>query len=405
MTASQLATRLHVSKGYLSKVERGTARPSEAMVARMARTLRTDPAPIYQLSGYVPPDIGRAICEHPDQVGALLDAAGNEFQFDVAPDEDRAVKDKPRGLYELVHGDCFEWMEQRAPNSIHAIVTDPPYGLREYTEEEKGKLRNGNGGIWRIPPSFDGCERSPLPRFTVLTDSDRSALREFFSVWAVRALRVLVPGAHVFVATNPLVSHIVYVALLEAGFEKRGEIIRLVQTLRGGDRPKNAHREFADVTVMPRSCWEPWGLFRKPCHGRVQDNLRRWKTGGLRRISEEQPFFDVIRSSPTRASEREIAPHPSLKPQALMRQLVRASLPLGEGIVLDPFMGAGSTIAAACALGYDSIGIELDELFYGIAIEAIPRLAALRIYSAAARPPSSETRRRVVESQETLFDK
>jgi hypothetical protein len=39
------------------------------------------------------------------------------------------------------------------------------------------------------------------------------------------------------------------------GFEKRGEVIRLVQTLRGGDRPKNAHREFAEVSVMPRSSW------------------------------------------------------------------------------------------------------------------------------------------------------
>ena len=129
----------------------------------------------------------------------------------------------------------------------------------------------------------------------------------------------------------------VYAALVESGFEKRGEIIRLVQTLRGGDRPKNAHDEFADVTVMPRSGWEPWGLFRKPCEGRVQDNLREWKTGGLRRISVERPFGDVIRSAPTRPVERDIAPHPSLKPQSFMRQIVRAALPLGEGIVLDPF--------------------------------------------------------------------
>ena len=39
-----------------------------------------------------------------------------------------------------------------------------------------------------------------------------------------------------------------------------------------------------------------------------------------------------------------------------MRQIVRASLPLGNGIVLDPFMGGGSTIAAAIAVGYESIG-------------------------------------------------
>jgi DNA modification methylase len=280
--------------------------------------------------------------------------------------------------YSIFLGDCLNWMDERLENSIHAIVTDPPYGLREYTHAEKTKLRNGHGGVWRIPPSFDGCKRSPLPRFTVLTESDRVRLREFFREFARRAVRVLVPGGHLMIATNPLLSHLVYLSLMEAGFEKRGEIIRLVKTLRGGDRPKNAHGEFADVTVMPRSGWEPWGLFRKPCEGRVQDNLRKWKTGGLRRISSSQPFEDVVRSSPTRPEERRIAPHPSLKPQALMRQLVRAALPLGAGIVLDPFMGGGSTVAAALAVGYDSIGIENDAAFFKVAERAIPKLAEFR---------------------------
>ena len=279
--------------------------------------------------------------------------------------------------YSLYLQDCLAWMDEQPAHSVHAIVTDPPYGLKEYTAPEKQKLRRGKGGVWRIPPAFDGCVRSPLPRFTVLTGNELSQLRHFFSDFARRAFRIMVPGSHLFIATNPLLSHLVYVPLMEAGFEKRGEIIRLVQTLRGGDRPKNAHREFAEVTVMPRSSWEPWGLFRKPCEGRVQDNLRKWKTGGLRRVSVEQPFSDVITSAPTRREERAISPHPSLKPQSFMRQLVRASLPMGSGIVLDPFMGGGSTIAAAVSIGYESIGIEIDPQFFGAALEAIPALAAL----------------------------
>lgn len=281
------------------------------------------------------------------------------------------------GKYAVLFADCFEWMNSRKANSIHAIVTDPPYGLKEYTEGEKIKLRSGRGGVWRIPPSFDGCKRSPLPRFTVLREQEMWALRQFFHDFAQRAFQVLVPGAHLFIATNPLLSHLVYMPLMEIGFEKRGEIIRLVQTLRGGDRPKNAHDEFTDISVMPRSAWEPWGLFRKPCEGRVQDNLRKWKTGGLRRISATEPFLDVIRSAPTRPEERALAPHPSLKPQAFMRQIVRASLPLGKGIVLDPFMGAGSTVAAATAVGYESIGIEADREFFKIAMKAVPQLAQM----------------------------
>lgn len=285
--------------------------------------------------------------------------------------------------YAIYLTDAFVWMDSREAQSVEAIVTDPPYGLKEYTDIEKRKLRNGRGGVWRIPPSFDGCKRAPVPRFTVLAESEKSALCSFFGEFARRAMRVLVPGGHVFIATNPLLSHLVYAPLIEAGLEKRGEIIRLVQTLRGGDRPKNAHKEFPEVTVMPRSCWEPWGLFRKPCEGRVQDNLRKWKTGGLRRISGLEPFTDVIRSAPTRAEERAIAPHPSLKPQAFMRQIVRAALPFGLGVVLDPFMGAGSTIAAALAVGYDSVGLESDPDYFRMAGDAVPRLAGLTVVGAS----------------------
>ncbi|HXG13344.1 MAG TPA: DNA methyltransferase [Gemmataceae bacterium] len=282
-----------------------------------------------------------------------------------------------RAPYEIVHADAFEWLAQAKRLSIHAVVTDPPYGLVEYTPRELAKRQNGRGGIWRIPPSFDGCRRSPLPRFTVLTESQRSELRAFFRRLADSLMPVLVPGAHVFIATNPLVSHLVYEPFLAAGFEKRAEIIRVVYTLRGGDRPKNAHDEFPEVTVMPKSCWEPWGLFRKPCEGRVQDNLRKWKTGGLRRISADEPFKDLIYSSPARGYEREVAPHPSLKPQSFLRQLVRAALPLGEGVILDPFMGSGSTIAAAAACGLRSIGIESNAEYFQLAARAIPLLADL----------------------------
>jgi DNA modification methylase len=280
------------------------------------------------------------------------------------------------GPYEIHLTDAFEWLAGAQPNSIHAVVTDPPYGLLEYRNDQLVKMKNGQGGVWRIPPSFDGCRRRPLPRFTVLRKADREALRSFFDALARRLSNVLVPGAHVFIATNPLVSHLVYEPFISAGLEKRGEIIRVVYTLRGGDRPKNAHREFADVSVMPKSCWEPWGLFRKPCEGRVQDNLRKWKTGGLRRISGREPFKDLIVSSPARGRERRIAPHPSLKPQPFLRRIVRAALPLAEGVILDPFMGSGSTIAAAAACGLRSIGLENNPEYFGMAQRAIPELAA-----------------------------
>jgi site-specific DNA-methyltransferase (adenine-specific) len=59
--------------------------------------------------------------------------------------------------------------------------------------------------------------------------------------------------------------------------------------------------------------------------------------------------------------------------------LTRAALPLGEGIILDPFMGSGSTVAACAALNLKSIGIEKDDQYFQMARTSIPRLVAFRV--------------------------
>jgi DNA modification methylase len=332
----------------------------------------------------------------------MSQAAGNLF-----PSIDRTLVDNPAWLKELrsreqiswtrlrglgeqprhhlserstyVLCDVLKWLSDLPANCIHAVVTDPPYGMVEYEEKNHAKLRKGRGGVWRIPPSFDGANRQPVPRFTVLSKQEILNLHGFFSSVAYGLLRTLVPGGHVFIASNPLISTTTFHAFMESGFEKRGEVIRLVQTLRGGDRPKGAEEDFAGVSVMPRSCWEPWGLFRKPIEGTVADNLRAWGTGGLRRLSSEEPLKDVIQCSPTRGLEKEIAPHPSLKPQRFMRRLARAALPLGIGIIYDPFAGSGSTLAAAEAVGYHALGTDSDRQYFAMARDAFPRLSSLQV--------------------------
>lgn len=278
-----------------------------------------------------------------------------------------------------LHADAFEWLSRIPENSLHAIVTDPPYGIKEYNLDQIEKRANGNGGIWRIPPSFDGHTRAPLPRFTALNPKERYQVSEFFAEWAKVALHALRPGAHVFIASNSFLSQLVFSALVTGGFEFRGELIRLVQTLRGGDRPKNAETEYPDVCSMARGSYEPWGILRKPLPAgmKVSDCLREFETGGLRRIGPDKPFNDVIVSGRTPQRERKIANHPSLKPQVLLRQIVHASLPLGVGVIADPFMGSGSTIAAAEAKGLISIGAERYLDYYEMSRKAIPLLAKL----------------------------
>ena len=281
----------------------------------------------------------------------------------------------------LVHADAFDWLSRLPMESIDGMVLDPPYGVEEYELDQIEKMMSGGAGIWRIPPSFDGCTRAPLPRFTALDDKQRATLRRFFQDFAAAALPALKPGAHVMIAGNSFLSQLVFGSVVEGGLEFRTEIVRLVQTLRGGDKPKLGEKEFPKVASLPRGGYEPWGLFRKPMPPKmtVRECLKVYGTGGLRHRPDGNPFNDVIPSERTPKREREIADHPSLKPQSLMRQLVRAILPLGKGVLADPFAGSGSTVAAAEAIGYSCIGVERFENYYKLAVKAVPKLCALQV--------------------------
>jgi site-specific DNA-methyltransferase (adenine-specific) len=285
------------------------------------------------------------------------------------------------GRSRLVHADCFDWLLRIPEESLHGVVTDPPYGVKEFDLDQIEKHATGQGGIWRIPPSFDGNVRSPLPRFTALNCKEREILREFFVLWTRAVLPALRPGAHVFLAGNSFLSQSVFSAVVEGGLEFRGEVVRLVSTLRGGDRPKNAEGEFPGVCSLPRGQYEPWGLFRKPLPPKmkVSECLREYGTGGLRRKLDGGPFGDVIWSERTPKHERAISAHPSLKPQSFLRQVVRAALPLGEGVLADPFMGSGSTVAAAEAIGYSCVGVERHAEYYAAAPGTVRRLTTLEV--------------------------
>jgi len=282
------------------------------------------------------------------------------------------------GQFRTILGDCFEVVAKLPDNSIDAVCTDPPYGIVEFSESEVAKLRSGKGGVWRLPPKFDGKERRPLPRFSILSNEQKCDIEKFYARLAVAIEPKLKPGGHMLIAGNPVLQSNVQAGVVASGWENRATILRLYHGFRGGDRPKNAESEFPEVCVTPRGNYEPWMLFRKPISEKtVAANLRCWGTGGLRMLRGGRPLPDVVPSFKTPAREREIADHPSLKPQHLLRILVRTLLPTGSGVVLDPFMGSGSTLAACLAVGYKSIGIERDPEYFAIAEASIQRLASL----------------------------
>ena len=127
------------------------------------------------------------------------------------------------------------------------------------------------------------------------------------------------------------------------------------------------------------------GLFPQTSSGGFSGTIQRATNGPskgkeLERIREDRlpdtgsaaRFFYTAKCS---KQDREQSTHPTMKPTDLMRYLCRLVVPPG-GIVLDPFMGSGSTGKAAMLEGFQFIGIEREPSYHAIAEQRISRAAA-----------------------------
>ena len=264
----------------------------------------------------------------------------------------------------VVNADCMEWLAAREPNSIDAIVTDPPYGI--------GYM----GAAWDdLPPGKD---------------------------WAELCLAALKPGAHLLAFGATRTWHRLAAAIEDAGFEMRDSIA----WLHSQGFPKGSNLKPA---------FEPIVVARKPFTGSSEANQARWGTGELdienNRIATTDRFgggakgssgfvagysgegwtpgnesgrwpanvildeseaesldlltdnasryFFVAKANKFERPEVNGVKHKTVKPVALMRHLVRLATPPG-GLVVDTFAGSGATVEAAILEGYDVIGIERE---------------------------------------------
>ena len=167
-------------------------------------------------------------------------------------------------------------------------------------------------------------------------------------------------------------------SILHGGLRSTGANYSDCENITRRRSPKFGHNNIArcrDPTIL---------LLAMASFSKALRGSRSCKSEALRDRSfatpvRNSPFLDMLEASPARNNEMQrIQITPSFKPQALMRSLVRASLPLGKGMLLDPFMGAGSTIAAAKWLGLNSVGVELDPKYFAMAKAAIPRLTEIQ---------------------------
>lgn len=213
----------------------------------------------------------------------------------------------------LLQQDCLEALRDMESNSVHTIVTDPPYAIPTnhfISGDPKWKRK------W----------------------SDVSVLSHWWEYVVSQLVRVLKPTGHLYVFCNADSYAAFYPSMYNA-FEKTFSLIWDKTTPGYGYIWRRQH-EFI-------------------IGGRNKDSfkIKKWGDG------------DVLSYKIVPSSKRI---HPAEKPVALIREILRTVTP-PDGIVLDPFAGSGSTLVAAQQEGFSFIGTEKEKEYFDSAIERLKR--------------------------------
>ena len=305
---------------------------------------------------------------------------------------DRA-KDKQVKAMELdtiFPGNCLEYMKGLPANSVHMICTDPPYFL------------DGLGSDWdttELEARGESRLVGNLPKGMKFDRSQSTKFRAFYSEVSAECFRVLKPGGAFLSFCSPRLYHAMATAMEDAGFEIR-DMIGWIYTQSQAKAFSQDHIIAKDKTMTEaekealkaqlngwktpqlKPAIEPICLAVKPIEGRYIDNMRAHGVGLLntaQTVADNRAPSNVVTSEPisgeydsvflvkkpTKAEKGDYNTHLSVKPVQLIEHLVRLFTQEGA-IVLDPFMGSGTTAVACVHTKRHYLGCEVNRAYLDI---------------------------------------
>ena len=267
----------------------------------------------------------------------------------------------------IIQGDCLAEIPKIPRESVHLVVTDPPYfldGLDASWKKGKPEATKGTGAVGGLPIGMKFSPKQGLQ------------LQRFMSQVAEALLPTLCPGAFALFFSQPRLVPRMAVGLEDEGFEIRDlyswRFTRRAQFKAFSmdhfvDR-KNISKEQKETikrslggrkTPQLRPQFESIILAQKPKKGTHIDNWLKYETGLIDTtvtLDGKVPSTVMTVEKPHRARYNG---HLTVKPLHLLDHLIRLfSLP-GQ-VVLDPFLGSGTTALAARSAGRSCIGIEIN---------------------------------------------
>ena len=251
-------------------------------------------------------------------------------------------------LNKIIHGDCVEELKKFGANSFDLIFADPPY----YLQLPKGKrLKRANGS--EIIPVDDDWDS-----FESYEDYDN-----FTESWLKECQRVLKPTGTIWVIGMYHNIFRVGKIMQDLGFWFLNDVI----WVKIGALPNLNCRRLTNnhETLI-------WAVKNKKSKGYTFNyNLLKEINNG-KQMKDTDWIFSICRGNERLRDENGVRSHPTQKPVKLIQQIIIASSKEND-LILDPFMGSGTTAFAAHALNWNWIGIEKEKIYIDLVLDRIAK--------------------------------
>ena len=290
----------------------------------------------------------------------------------------------------LICGNSIEILKTFPEKSIHAIISDIPYGIGlDDWDILHSNTNSAYGGSSPAQNSAGGLFRRRGKPLNGWSEADKNIPREYqewCGLWAASWLHILKDGGTCFVFAGRRYAHRCIIALEDAGFTfkdmlawEKDNAPHRAQRLsaiyeRRRDYENAANWEGWRVANL-RPLFEPILWFQKPYRtgGTIADNVIENSTGAWNEYAltkyntHDESFSNIIK---VKTDSKDHIYHPAQKPLKLMECLI-SLVTTEKQIVLDPFMGSGTTCLAAKNLRRHYIGIDIDSANITIASERL----------------------------------
>jgi site-specific DNA-methyltransferase (adenine-specific) len=279
----------------------------------------------------------------------------------------------------VLQGDCRSVLEELPPESISACITDPPYNYefigRKWDNSEikrrLDRIQDSSTLVKNIPYGSGLAGGVRNENWYRRNRENVHEYRRWCVEWGSGLFQVCKPGAVVAVfSSTRTVAHI-QVALEEAGFYARDCLVyrRHSGIPKGLNIRKKLERDGdpdAEYWQGWHTCfrgeWEAVCVVQKPLVKNYAETIKRFGLGGFRTINEDGGFQSNILEGFSRGNDEAFDEHCTIKPLALIKKLVTLFVPpQRDHVILDPFAGSGTTLVAAKELGFDYVGIEIEQ--------------------------------------------